>query len=420
MGLLGMFAKKAAVNLVRAGAQKTASEANKFEDLPKSANKTSVTKEETVIRTILENTAGAVRNGNQITFPQRGGLEITLMEAKTLISESRTKNPFTAEIRFFIALPKAESLLTDRYISFGVSMNDAVSSAAKKFCAFLNSMFELIDGGEDDLFENYFDGELHLYKYGRETVVATIGDPAMGEVDDLFRCIKNDLSPYLGAKKYYWLSIDVLFNDDHMDVHCRINNEDIDRLCDILREHLAQFFKAGTCGQYQQQLLIEQSSRTYVPRKDNYNEAYNKMYKYVRECIPIIGNSSILVSYDELYRKILAVTGDDNSAWEVITFLPEVYVQEFFKVKGTGLVAMERGSQQLALTEFQISPIRVIKSEVEKFFSKNEPSEEFNQNIFSLSSRFSSAVKALQSGVKEEELAFGVLACKAPEDYVIW
>jgi hypothetical protein len=128
----------------------------------------------------------------------------------------------------------------------------------------------------------------------------------------------------------------------------------------------------------------------------------------------------VLVSYDELFGKVEAITGNRLSAWEVMTFLPEIYVQKYFNIKGTGLVAMTKGEDTFALTEFQISPIRVIKSEVESFLEKNKPSDEFNQNIFSLSARFTAAMNALNSGVKEEELAFGVLSCKAPDDYDIW
>lgn len=419
MGLLGMFAKKAAINLVRAGAQKNASEASRFDELAKTAKSTSLSKEEVAINTILENTKGGVRNSVQITYPEKG-FEVTLMEVKTLLSDSRTKDPFTVEIRLFIAMPNAESLLAEHYDSIGESINEAVVNAAKKFSAVLQSMFDIIDSDDDGIIENRFDGDIHIYRYGGDRFVSSVGDSKIQELGDLFPVVSGELAGFLGAKKYYWLSMELIFEGDKVVSKCLINNEKINRLSELIAEKAEPVFSQGMYGQYQQQMLIVQSGRTYVQRRQNYNKAYNDMYKFVRETIPLIGNSSVLVSYDELFGKVEAITGNRLSAWEVMTFLPEIYVQKYFNIKGTGLVAMTKGEDTFALTEFQISPIRVIKSEVESFLEKNKPSDEFNQNIFSLSARFTAAMNALNSGVKEEELAFGVLSCKAPDDYDIW
>lgn len=419
MGLLEKFALKAAVSMVRAGAKKNGSEASQFERLSKSATSTSFTKDEVAIRTLLENTTGGVRNKVQVTYPKYD-FEVTLLETKTLLSDNRTKNPYTAEVRFFIALPNAETLLTERYDSIGETINGAVAGAVKKFAAILNDMFELIDGADDDLIENYFDGRQHVYRYATESMIGCVGAPALQEINGFFGQIEDELPAYLGAKKYYWLSMEALFSGDHMSAKCKINNEEISRLSELVEEKARRYFTEESYGQVQEQKLIVQSDRTYVMVKPKYNDAYNNMYKYIRQCIPLMGQSSVLVSYNELFRKVQAITGDAHSAWEVMTFLPEIYVQCYFKIKGTGLVNMKIGERQLELTEFQISPLRVIKSEVESFLEKNKPCDEFNQNIFSMSARFESAMNALKSGVKEEELAFGTLSVEAPDDYVIW
>lgn len=419
MGLLETFVLKAAVSMVKAGAKKNGSEASQFERLAKATKNTSFTKDEVAIRTLLENTTGGVRNKIQVTYPKYD-FEVTLLEAKTLLSDNRTKNPYTAEVRFFIALPNSETLLTERYDSIGETINGAVAGAVKKFAAVLNDMFELIDGADDDLIENYFDGRAHVYRYETESMVSCVGAPALQEIKGFYSEIENELPAYLGAKKYYWLSMEALFSGDHVSAKCRINNEEIGRLSELVEEKARRYFTEGIYGQVQEQKLIVQSDRTYVRVKPKYNDAYNNMYKYIRQCIPLMGQSSVLESYNELFRKVQAITGDAHSAWEVMTFLPEIYVQWFFKIKGTGLVSMKIGDRELELTEFQISPMRVIKSEVESFLEKNKPCDEFNQNIFSMSARFESAMKALKSGVKEEELAFGTLSVEAPADYVIW
>lgn len=419
MGLLETFVLKAAVSMVKAGAKKNGSEASQFERLAKATKNTSFTKDEVAIRTLLENTTGGVRNKIQVTYPKYD-FEVTLLEAKTLLSDNRTKNPYTAEVRFFIALPNAETLLTEHYDSIGETINGAVAGAVKKFAAILNDMFELIDGADDDLIENYFDGRAHVYRYETESMVSCVGAPDLQEIKGFYSEIEDELPAYLGAKKYYWLSMEALYSGDHVSAKCRINNEEIGRLSELVEDKARRYFTEGICGQVQEQKLIVQSDRTYVRVKPKYNDAYNNMYKYIRQCIPLMGQSSVLESYNELFRKVQAVTGDAHSAWEVMTFLPEIYVQWFFKIKGTGLVSMKIGDRELELTEFQISPMRVIKSEVESFLEKNKPCDEFNQNIFSMSARFESAMKALKSGVKEEELAFGTLSVEAPADYVIW
>ena len=419
MGLLETFVLKAAVSMVKAGAKKNGSEASQFERLAKATKNTSFTKDEVAIRTLLENTTGGVRNKIQVTYPKYD-FEVTLLEAKTLLSDNRTKNPYTAEVRFFIALPNAETLLTERYDSIGETINGAVAGAVKKFAVVLNDMFELIDGADDDLIENYFDGRAHVYRYETESMVSCVGAPDLQEIKGFYSEIEDELPAYLGAKKYYWLSMEALYSGDHVSAKCRINNEEIGRLSELVEDKARRYFTEGICGQVQEQKLIVQSDRTYVRVKPKYNDAYNNMYKYIRQCIPLMGQSSVLESYNELFRKVQAVTGDAHSAWEVMTFLPEIYVQWFFKIKGTGLVSMKIGDRELELTEFQISPMRVIKSEVESFLEKNKPCDEFNQNIFSMSARFESAMKALKSGVKEEELAFGTLSVEAPADYVIW
>ncbi|WP_294487224.1 DUF6348 family protein [uncultured Ruminococcus sp.] len=419
MGLLETFVLKAAVSMVKAGAKKNGSEASQFERLAKATKNTSFTKDEVAIRTLLENTTGGVRNKIQVTY-SKYDFEVTLLEAKTLLSDNRTKNPYTAEVRFLIALPNAETLLTERYDSIGETINGAVAGAVKKFAAVLNDMFELIDGADDDLIENYFDGRAHVYRYETESMVSCVGAPALQEIKGFYSEIEDELPAYLGAKKYYWLSMEALFSGDHVSAKCRINNEEIGRLSELVEDKARRYFTEGIYGQVQEQKLIVQSDRTYVRVKPKYNDAYNNMYKYIRQCIPLMGQSSVLESYNELFRKVQAITGDAHSAWEVMTFLPEIYVQWFFKIKGTGLVSMKIGDRELELTEFQISPMRVIKSEVESFLEKNKPCDEFNQNIFSMSARFESAMKALNSGVKEEELAFGTLSVEAPADYVIW
>ena len=419
MGLLGMFARKTAVTLGRVGAQKNVSEANSFDNLAKSSNHHPRTKEEVAVMTLLENTKGGVRDGSTVNYPERG-FEITIMGVRTVVSETRSNNPYTAEVKIFAALPGVETLICDNYASIGNTINEATASAVKKFSIILNSMFDLMDAEDEDLLTNEFDGVQHMYKVPLEKVTCTVGDRGIQQLGDLYRVIESELCTYLGAKKYYWVSIEVLFSGDHYTAKCMINNEEIERLSGLIDKTVRTFFQNSIYGQHIQQFMIIQYDRTYVRQKENYNKAYNAMHKFIRDAIPMIGNSAIVESYDELFEKMTGLTGDKHTAWEIMTFLAEIYGQQCFKMKGTELVSMNVGDKKLELTEFQISPIRVIKSEVEKFLENRQPSDEFNQNIFSLSGRFTAAMEALNNGVSEEDLAFGVLSCTAPDDYKIW
>ena len=421
MGLFEKFAARAMIGIARAGANRNSSETGRYDSLQKKINNNDLDCKQIAVQRIMQKTQGAVRgnSGGCINYPEKG-FEVTVLDTKTVISENRTHNRYNVQLTVFIALPDAESLVCEKYVSIGENVRSAVEAASDKFAAFLNTMFETYDGDDDATIINYYDGNEHIYKYSTGGVTTGVGDPSVQDFGDVFPLVIPELSGYLGAKKYYWLSFNIIL-DDIPSVTCSINGDKIERLSDLLREGVSDKLLPGKYGNFQQQVLIIQSDHTYVRAKENYNKARNAMHKFVREVIPLMGNSSAqLVSYDELFRKVQNITNDKNAAWELMTFLPEIFVQQVFKVRSTELVRMKLGDKELDLTEFQLNALSVIKYEVEQYLEKNDPSEEFQQNIFSLSSRFKAAMDAFNSGVKEEDLAFGALSCTAPDDYVIW
>ncbi len=367
--------------------------------------------------TIMKCLPGSFKKENNAAITTEEGFEITVLSVDT----NKGSISYSSVVTVLIAMPNAESLVCQRYIGRGETKAEAIEKAATNFGMVVYDNFKSHDEKEISVKENSFDGRKHTYFSPKNSYVTTDGLQGVKELRvSPYAHIKDYIEDYLGAKKYYWVETLVTITEGKMTAQCLINGENCEELAALIYNGVKQEADLNIVGRYDQTIIIIQQDSTYVKMRENYNKACNELYKNVRIALTVLGNLTDDDDYDSAFAKLDSMVKDPFSTWELMTFLPELYTEKFFGLKCSHMIQLTIGRQTYRLHEIQLEPIRVIRNELNNFFEKNDPSEEFNSNIFALSSRFEAAVEADDKNMSAKDFVVGDLCCVADENYEIW
>lgn len=364
------------------------------------------------LSTLMALTKGGRRDSVNSVYYEREDVRVTMLTCKS----DRNGARYHSNPMFFITMPNEESLVVERPLGLGDTKNKAVADAAAVLATTLNSAFGCIHRQNVDILENSFDGKVHTYRYPCDFVGYAFGSASKPELGSLFAMIRSEVVDYLGAKKYHWIEMTVTCSNGEVMAYVEINGDRVQALSERLYIKTAwRFTELDNCFYFQTVLMV-QDDYTYERRRDNYNAACNLMFRNVRRAIVIMGKSGD-VEREQLEEVLEGAVGDSDTAWELMTFLPEIYTAKALGLCCGDMINMKIGKQKLRLNESQLTFIRVIKTEVGHFLKTNNRSETFDKAIFRLSKRYEAVEQSAKNG---QAVMIGDIECEAPIGYEIW
>lgn len=329
------------------------------------------------------------------------------MGIKTWISDKiQHPNAIVVEMNFIISQQEFDEKIVETLagIGQGSDIEEAIKNGVVSFKeGVLNAIFNSFDEVHNPKLDFETVGETTRLWHPKPGVLQLQGYVDESSIDEnrIFNILKDDIKVRLGDSRFYWIKVYVSRQaSGKVIIQCTLNNEPFYAAEEKLIKYAEGWNTKGQFKVEKQYIIVRQCDKTW--RFNKYADI--DFIELVNKSIDIMIESN----YDNFLDKTTSEIGDDNLAFELCSFIPELYCRILFReVKYSDEVIIERldGTRKIMyLSQFYV--FNKIKNIVYRRI-QSEADREKVKKILAFSASFNAINKALFDGSRLEDLAVG-------------
>jgi len=256
-------------------------------------------------------------------------------------------------------------------------------------------------------------GQHYDYKMYAQSVVI-MGDrdkkPSM-----LIGYIKDEISKYLGSKKYYWVRIFLARHKEKKTIEVRVNGT----VCPGLHEFFKNYIESW---EDKDMLVTEKQYALFVQEEDDKCPfTKEKVVECTRRTIELMGECKSKEDYIALKDEIDKMTEDIALSAEIRVFTPEIMARHVIRYgEGDSLFLLENDTP----VEFKKTQLRsyfYIQQVVFDYLARVKPEKEKVMRIVANSASFREIQKAVKEGHEPTNMWVPGTTYKiAVDNYKVW
>lgn len=297
----------------------------------------------------------------------------------------------------------------------GIDRETALAAGAQIFVdSTLEAVFSAFDADDSAQIRTHIMGELHSFKRAASHETIFIGESEPNTID-MWQIVKEDIPYYMGTKKAYWLSLYTSSSNGKITAEAKLNNIVYQGLTQQLYKYAKGWKNKNGFHSERQFFLFIQDDATYMPCDVTREQVFELTFKGLE----LLKQVHDVKTRDMAVNTIKMLAKDKNLAWEMCTFLPEIYAQKLFKLKEPDNIVAVMGGKQIPLTKAQLRVYGYIDEAVAKYMFHIKPSKEDSMRIAALSSKMQSITEVMEKGDKVEDMILPPAVFMVSEDYVI-
>lgn len=229
----------------------------------------------------------------------------------------------------------------------------------------------------------------------------------------LWQRFKDEILPYLGCKKNYWLKIYQSNFGGEPGCELRINDRLAPELSELLTQEIRKY--ALTDWDQKQTVMLRQDPVTCP----DYPFSAAEVRQYALQALRMLAAGQ---SSDEVYQKIWAQSGDVSLACDLAHLLPEICcfkcVREADTPNKTFILRSAAWPDDLQLRESQFGCYDWLEQAINEYFSTDKPSREILSRIISCGAMAKAQAEAIKKGSQMKNLRYTMLFW-VPGDYIL-
>lgn len=274
---------------------------------------------------VLESLQKVVNNG-EILDNKLFIKEIDLIVTTEIVSIKTEKDFVMAELIFSINNGEFNDVFIESTAGIGKSEEEALKQCSVNFA--LSCLLTFIDSMNNRYSETF---ETHFFESKKWNLTKSdlqcMGDSIKTNITDFWEIFGGKLKKRLGNKKYNWVKIFICKTSDNNYIcECRINGTLNLEITNDLR-NLAEYIDfSGNFISLKQFFIIKQSDETY--KKVPYSK--DDIINFSNKAIEIIANCDSKEKFDNMLKDISKITNDENLAFELKIFIPEILCELIF------------------------------------------------------------------------------------------
>lgn len=231
-----------------------------------------------------------------------------------------------AVIDYFLYSPDWDREIYECSTSFGENKKNALSMAEGGFSFGLMSGVKFMQEKESfKTVETEFNGP-HIWKLYSSNIVGMGEIPDTENPEELWTIIKDEIIKYLGNQKLVYVKVFAGRTNGEAMGECRINDEPIEELGDMIAEYVAGW-DTKNFGTKKQFFFAVQEDSTYTP----YPYTNEDIEKYVLLTANMFEKCKTEDDLHEMGMKLIDITGDKSLTEELMNFIPEICAERGFQ-----------------------------------------------------------------------------------------
>lgn len=310
---------------------------------------------------------------------------------------------------YTVTHPLFDEPILEPGVGIGKNTDEALHNSAQSFiCVVAASVFAAL--GCTDGFQ------VKSSATGREIVFRkSCISPVMrtGNADDktiLWETINDIIPEYLGSKNAYWIKLFAAVSNNEPIFEVRVNNTEYSDISRVLAERTGNVFVGEAYSSQKEFILLTREE----PEECRFTAEQVK--EYSAKAIDIFISS---FDADSAVDNIEKMCGDKVLAYELGSFLPEIYTKTILNIEEPDEVCICRGDKETAVKRSVIRDYGYIESAVKDYIYRIRPGEKENLQIMAGSARLNAVHKSLMQGAKLENIEFSKIYYNVPDYYEI-
>lgn len=277
--------------------------------------------------------------------------------------------------------------------SMGENRKQALSLAEQGFIFGIMSGIKYMM--KDEFFKEIkteFNGS-HSWKMYSSDIVAMGDVPETINPSEIWGIIENEIPKYLGNQKMSYIKVFAAKNKDDITGECRINNEPIKELGELIAQYISKW-NTENFGLKKQFFFAVQDDKTYIP----YPYTEEQIEKFVLETADMFEKVETEKDLDDMLQNFGDKIGDYDLAEELMGFIPEICAERAFpNINYPEKVIIYIGeNKKIEVNKSQIASYYMIKKAVNHMIDHGHIMKELYHKFIGISSAYNVIFKALE------------------------
>lgn len=322
---------------------------------------------------------------------------------------------FFCEMLFSVTHEYFDQPMEEGLAGVGINEEAALTAGAQMFVdGILEAVFDAFDADGESQIRNQIMGNMHVFRRTstHETLCVGAAEPNM---KDLWGIVKESIPLYLGTKRAYWLKLFASVSDGKYNCEARLNNIVYPELTQKLYKYVKGWRNKEQFHSEKQFFLFIQEDATYTPCNITREQVFDLTFK----AIEIFKQVTDGDTRNKAVNTVRMLAKDENLAFDICTFLPEIYTQKLVNLKESDGIIAVKGEQQIPLVKSQLRVYTYIEDAVSRYIYHKKPTTEECMKIMALSSKMQAISEAVKNGGKIEDLLFPPMMFMINDDYEI-
>lgn len=321
-----------------------------------------------------------------------------------------------AEMIFTLNHEKLQDPIVEVLAGYGDDEMKAVSDACVNFIlGAFDAVKNFVKGEKYTTFENDFLGVKRSFEV-TESSLQQRGVTKKGSVRPyIWMMIEDDIKKKFGAEKTYYVKIFVSrVRNEKITCECSINGVEDKVVTAHMKEWASGWEMESDFSSIKQYFIVNQKDETYK----KFPVSFDKLEEYVDKFISIIENCSNETTFKSLYEDLENAVQNDNLAFEIRSFVPEILTNMVFKdVKLSNKVIIVKGEKNIETYFTQYQSYFDLTSILIDKVNKKSIKEQTLKKIVALSGLYGAISKALKDGKELNTLQNVIVGFKTEDSY---
>ena len=233
----------------------------------------------------------------------------------------------------------------------------------------------------------------HSWKMYSSDIVAMGDVPETINPSEIWGIIENEIPKYLGNQKISYIKIFAAKNKDDITGECRINDEPIIELGELIAQYISKW-NTENFGLKKQFFFAVQDDKTYIP----YPYTEEQIEKFVLETADMFEKVEAEKDLDDMLQNFGDKIGDYDLAEELMGFIPEICAERAFpNINYPEKVIIYMGeNKKIEINKSQIASYYMIKKAVNHMIDHGHIIKELYHKFIGISSAYNVIFKALE------------------------
>lgn len=376
-------------------------------------DKKTLTNDKKVLECINRNIEGSEIQDNRVFLPK---YDLTIEPYVRNIDEDGSAK--VVEILFITKHKSLNEPIIESNAGMGVTIENAIEQSVANFSlGALSGIKNCIDEKFSRNFETDFFGQRKSWSLA-ESSIQGIGEMENEENPHFLSRIGEKIKIRLGNKKIYWIKVYAdKFSDEKVNCECSINGVLNNEITKDLQEYARTWsVKTNFCS-LKQFFIIKQNNETY----NEYEFTEDEVKDFTEQTIKILADCNSEEKYKALDSQIYKIIGNMNLAYEIRSFIPEIFCELVFGSVGYAdniMMVKENQEENIICYKSQFTSYNWIRDVVVGNYYNSKLTEDEVKTIVFLSASYNAINNAVKDGAKLEELDNVGMGLRVIEGYI--